>query len=97
MNLKAAIASYEAALEEWTSERVPHQWAIVQTNIGLTYRVIAENTRDEEALIRGIAKLQMAMNVFEEGQASHLIAKVKKELITAAMLLAEIKCEGACW
>ena len=32
--LEEAVAAYRAALEEWTRERVPLQWAMTQKNLG---------------------------------------------------------------
>ena len=32
--LEEAVAAYRAALEEWTRERVPLEWATTQNNLG---------------------------------------------------------------
>jgi len=34
VRLEEAVAAYQAALEEWTRERVPLDWAGIQNNLG---------------------------------------------------------------
>ena len=36
--LEEAVAAYRAALEEWTRERVPLDWAMTQNNLGNALR-----------------------------------------------------------
>ena len=38
--LEAAVAAYRAALEEFTRERVPREWADVQRNLIRAYRAL---------------------------------------------------------
>jgi tetratricopeptide (TPR) repeat protein len=53
-DLLQAIATYQAALREWTRERVPLQWAMTQNNLGNALARLGEResgtTRLEEAV-----------------------------------------------
>ena len=40
--LEQAVAAYHAALEEWTRERVPLDWAVTQINLGTALRRLGE-------------------------------------------------------
>ena len=40
--LEEAVAAYRAALEEWTRERVPSDWAMTQNNLGEALTSLAE-------------------------------------------------------
>lgn len=55
--LLVAIAAYRAALEEWTRERVPLDWAVTQNNLG---SALAALGRRES----GTARLEKAVEAF---------------------------------
>ena len=40
--LEEAVAAYRAALEEWTRERVPLDWATTQNNLGNALGALGE-------------------------------------------------------
>jgi hypothetical protein len=40
--LEEAVAAFRAALEEWTRERVPLNWAMTQNNLGNALRTLGE-------------------------------------------------------
>ena len=53
--LEEAVEAYRAALEEWTRERAPLQWAAIQNNLGNALRALGERdsgtARLEEAVV----------------------------------------------
>ena len=36
--LEEAVTTFRAALGEWTRERVPHDWAMTQNNLGVALK-----------------------------------------------------------
>jgi tetratricopeptide (TPR) repeat protein len=55
--LEEAVAACRAALEEFTRERVPLQWAMTQTNLGIALKTLGE--RDG-----GTARLEEAVTAY---------------------------------
>jgi tetratricopeptide (TPR) repeat protein len=55
--LEEAVAAYRAALEEWTRERVPLDWAATQNNLGNALLALG----DRES---GTARLEQAVTVY---------------------------------
>ena len=55
---------------------------------------MAARTRDEVLLLRGIAAIQVSLEVFEDGQVVYNIEKATRHLAAAEALLAEIRGEG---
>ena len=45
-HLTEAVAAYRAALQEYTRERVPLDWAMTQNNLGTALRVLGRRMRD---------------------------------------------------
>ncbi len=62
--LEEAVAAYRAALEEWTRERVPLQWATAQSNLGSTLRALGERESGTPDVGRG--RLEEAVAAFRE-------------------------------
>jgi tetratricopeptide (TPR) repeat protein len=56
--LEEAVAAFRAALQEWTRERVPLQWAMTQMNLGAALQRLGER----EA---GTARLEEAVAAFD--------------------------------
>ncbi len=59
--LEQAIAAYRAALEEWTRERVPLQWAMTQNNLGTALQALGEREAGTERLVQAVAAYQAAL------------------------------------
>ena len=49
--LSRAVSVFEAALEEFTRERAPTQWAMTQMNLGVALLRLGE--RGDDAALRG--------------------------------------------
>lgn len=56
--LEEAVAAYRLALEEWTRERVPLDWAMTQNNLGAALRVLGKRES-------GTARLEEAVTAFD--------------------------------
>jgi hypothetical protein len=62
--LHEAIAAYHAALQEYTRERVPLEWAMTQNNLGATLQTLGEwegNTKLLEQRLPSIARRSRPM------------------------------------
>jgi tetratricopeptide (TPR) repeat protein len=55
--LEQAVEAFRAALQEWTRERVPLQWAMTQMNLGNALRTLGERES-------GTARLEQAVDAF---------------------------------
>jgi tetratricopeptide (TPR) repeat protein len=60
--LQEAVAAYRAALEVYTRERVPLQWAMTQNNLGTALGALGE--REDGASDAGRGRLQEAVAAF---------------------------------
>ena len=54
-------SAYRAALEEWTRDRVPLDWAEAQSNLGTVLRVVGKIEKDEAALNGAIDAFNAAL------------------------------------
>ncbi|MDP2804075.1 MAG: hypothetical protein Q8O26_19565, partial [Phreatobacter sp.] len=63
--LEEAVAACRAALEEYTRERVPLDWAMTLGNEGVSLRIIAERRRDLPRAERALQQIETAGNTFE--------------------------------
>ncbi|MBS7540131.1 tetratricopeptide repeat protein [Ancylobacter lacus] len=59
--LVEAIVTYRAALEEFTRERVPLDWAATQNNLGNAYRLLGERETGTERLEQAIVAYRAAL------------------------------------
>ena len=58
--LEQAVAAYRAALEEWTRERVPLDWAATQTNLGTALASLGERVQREDFLSDALQAIRQA-------------------------------------
>ena len=60
--LEEAVTTFRAALGEWTRERVPNAWAMIQNNLGVALKALGErqsgSARLEEAVVAHRAALE---------------------------------------
>jgi hypothetical protein len=63
--LTEAVAAYRAALEEFTRERWPLDWAMTLGNEGIALRAIAERRQDLVRAKQAVQQLETAQNTFE--------------------------------
>ena len=57
--LEAAVAAYREALQEWTRERVPLDWAMTQNNLGLALQRLGKRES-------GTARLEAAVAAYRD-------------------------------
>jgi tetratricopeptide (TPR) repeat protein len=60
--LEEAVAAYRAALEEWTRERVPLDWAATQVNLGIALWTLGERESGTARLEEAVAAYRAALN-----------------------------------
>ena len=59
--LTEAVAAYRAALEEYTRERVPLDWATTQNNLGLALETLGERESGTAQLDQAVAAYHAAL------------------------------------
>src|SRR6202022_983665 len=59
--LQEAVAAYRAALEEWTRDRVPLQWALTQMNLGTALARLGERGSGTARLEEAVAAYRAAL------------------------------------
>jgi tetratricopeptide (TPR) repeat protein len=59
--LEEAVVAYRAALEEWTRERVPLNWATAQMNLGLALAGLGERESGTARLEEAVAAYRAAL------------------------------------
>ena len=57
------MAAYHAALEEWTRERVPLDWATTQNNLGTALATLGERQGDPRYLRAALEAVESAHEV----------------------------------
>ncbi|WP_035734673.1 tetratricopeptide repeat protein, partial [Limnospira platensis] len=62
-NLEKAVATYQLALEVYTREAFPYEWATIQNNLGNAYHNRIKGERADN-LERAIAALELALEVY---------------------------------
>ena len=59
--LEQAVDAYRAALEEYTRERVPLDWAMTQNNLGVALQTLGERERGTERLEQAVSAYRAAL------------------------------------
>ena len=89
-NLKQAIACYQAALQVYTREAFPVDWATTQHNLGLAYRNLP--AADQAAnLKQAIACFEAALQVFHLARIDYYVPIVSGNLETAKDALRKLE------
>jgi hypothetical protein len=78
------VVAYEAALREWTRERVPLQWAMVQGNLADLERAFFDKTGDAAHLDAAEGYVRAAREVFEEAGATQYLGMADRQLAQIA-------------
>ncbi|MGH6923359.1 MAG: tetratricopeptide repeat protein, partial [Propylenella sp.] len=104
VRLEEAVAAYRAALEEYTRERVPLDWAATQVNLGESLSTLGEResgtARLEEAVAafraaleeytRERVPLDWAMSLGNQGVALMRLAERTRDAATAGQAVDQI-------
>lgn len=87
--LETALTSYGFALEEWTHERAPIGWAIIQTCLGLTLWRLGKRETDNVHLEQAIIAFREALREFTRDHDPKNWALVQNNLGLALWTLGE--------
>jgi len=86
--LNEAVAAYRDALQEYTRERVPLDWAMTQNNLGNALSSLGERESGTARLEEAVAAYRDALAVLEPAGADHYIAIARANLVRVETLLA---------
>jgi hypothetical protein len=103
--LEEAVTAYRAALEEWTRERVPLQWATTEMNLGNAFASLGRRESGTAHLEEAVAAyraaleertrervpLDWAMSTGNQGVALMLIAERLGDVPTARSAVQQIE------
>ena len=78
--MKIAIAAYEKALESYTFDGFPIQYAATHYNLGTAFRTLADVENKRENCKKAITAYQEALNVFNEEEFPELFPLISANL-----------------
>ena len=87
--LQEAVAAYRTALEEWTRERVPLQWAKTQNNLGNALRALGERESGTARLQEAVAAYESALEEWTRERVPLQWAMTQNNLGTALQALGQ--------
>jgi hypothetical protein len=93
--LETAVAAYRAALEEWTRERVPLQWAMTQNNLGAALWTLGERESGTARLEEAVAAFRAALEERTRERVPLDWAMTQNNLGSALARLGERECGTA--
>jgi tetratricopeptide (TPR) repeat protein len=95
--LEEAVTAYRAALEEWTHERAPLDWALTQNNLGNTLAALGEREADTARLEEAVAAYRAALEERTRERVPRYWAQTQRNLARAYQALKEeTKAEAIC-
>ncbi|MCW2282879.1 tetratricopeptide (TPR) repeat protein [Rhodoblastus acidophilus] len=87
--LEEAVAAFRAALEEWTRERVPLDWAATQTNLGTALSSLGGRESGTARLEKAVAAYRAALEAISRERVPLQWAMTQNNLGTALSRLGE--------
>jgi tetratricopeptide (TPR) repeat protein len=78
--LEEAAAAFRAALQEYTRERVPLDWAMTQNNLGNALGTLGQRESGTARLQEAAATYRAALSVFEPAEASYYVGDARQNL-----------------
>ena len=84
-----AIADFHAALDEWTRERVPDQWAVAECNLGRAFHMLGKREAGTVHLGEAVAAYRAAQEVWTRERVPEGWATTQSLLGDTLMTLAE--------
>jgi tetratricopeptide (TPR) repeat protein len=85
--LREAVAAYRAALEEFTQERMPLDWATTQNNMATALRALGTRESGTERLVEAVAAYRAALEEFTRERVPLQWATTQNNLATALRAL----------
>jgi tetratricopeptide (TPR) repeat protein len=95
VRLDEAVAAYQAALQEYTRERVPLQWAATQNNLGNALQTLGSRESDTARLNQAVAAYQAALQEYTRERVPLDWAASFGNQGVALMLIADRNNDGA--
>jgi len=86
--LEEAVAAYRAALQEYTRERVPLQWAITQNNLGNALQALGERESGTERLEAARRHIKNAWQVYKDAGMDQYDEDFRQRLAAIDQLIA---------
>ena len=62
-----AVSSFRLALQEWTRERVPLQWAQTQMSLGVVLSALGERETGTARLVEAVTAWDLSLTVGDSG------------------------------
>src|SRR6266851_1281971 len=75
--LEEAVAAYRLALEEWTRERVPLDWARTQMNLGTALSRLGEREAGTARLEEAVAAWDTCLTVLESAWPPEWVRSIR--------------------
>jgi len=85
------VTAYHAALEEWTRERVPLDWARTQMNLGVTLATMAERQKDAALVGEAIEAMRGSVEAFQQAGESYWLPIAQQRVREMQGELVELK------
>jgi hypothetical protein len=89
--LEEAVAAYRAALEEWTRDRVPLDWAMSTGNQGVALRVLAERRGDLAMAEQALAQISAAFETCRDAHHAPNAAYYEAQLPATRALVERLR------
>jgi len=89
--LEEAVAAYRAALQEFTRERVPLQWAASLGSQGVALMVIADRTNDAAGAGTALGQIETAYETLRSGGHEQWSAYLAEQLPKARAIRDRLK------
>ena len=81
------MVAYREALKELTQERVPLEWAMAQSYLGVAMTLIAERRNDLNLVTLALSHIEVAVGTFREaGQEFYADASAAKAAKTQSLI-----------
>jgi tetratricopeptide (TPR) repeat protein len=87
--LQQAVEAFRAALQEWTRERVPLDWAATQNNLGTALQSLGERESGTQTLQQAVEAYREALKEWTQEAAPYWHNVAQQNLDRANALLAQ--------
>jgi hypothetical protein len=89
--LEEAVAAFKSALEEYTRERIPLDWAATIGNQGIAIIMIADRTNDGAKAEAALQQIQTAIETLRSGGQQRWTGELEAYLPTAQAIRDRLK------
>ncbi|MBX3083349.1 MAG: TIR domain-containing protein [Anaerolineae bacterium] len=90
-SLQRSVSCFERALRRYTAQRAPMHYALIQNNLGITYRILAETDHPEENLHLSIGAFNHALRFYGPRSSPVNFAIVQNNVGSAYLAMANVK------